>query len=357
MKNNETINVAVIGVGYMGALHALKYHSLADAKLVAVVDTRESRAKQVATQLACAPFTSVHEMLSSGLRIDAVTLAAPTAAHYSIASQLIESGIHCLVEKPFCENAKQAEALADVARQRAVILIPGYVERFNPAVQAVASDRPEVRYIKSYRVGPMSFRSIDIDVVKDILIHDLDLALYLSREDSVKVEVVRAISSPEGLNDIVNVHLKIGSSCYADLTASRLAIARRRKLRIFTTDGYYSIDCGRKTAVRLRRDDFYAGLPELRMHQEMGREPTAPEVFDAVKAKKLFEPGHNSQSSDSLRSELRHFLDLVSMPSGPSRITANDGVIVLRLAERIMECLSVRQYPDSLHTLDDHRKK
>jgi predicted dehydrogenase len=329
----RTLNVAVIGVGYMGTRHAVKYRGLGDVKLVAIVDERPTRATEIANELGCQAFTSIDDLLASGVHIDAATVATTTVSHYTIASRLLEAGVHCLVEKPLAATSAEAKKLALAARNTAHVLMPGHIERFNPAVRAVRDRSPDIRYITAYRVGPLSFRSIDTDVVLDVMSHDIDIVYYLTGHTAATVSVVRAFASPEGINDIAKVEIRIGR-CIVDLVASRLAIARRRKMRIYAADGYYSIDCARRTAVHLDRERYREGLKELRLFQEMGREIPSEAIFTAVGAEHIVDP--HRHGGDPLAEEIKCFLAKIRGDVDDPIVTPDDGVAVVEMAEHIL---------------------
>jgi predicted dehydrogenase len=334
----------------MGARHAVKYRAFDDVEIVAVVDQHAARAAEVASELRCHWFTSVEDLLSSGVAVDAASVATPTATHFAVATLLLEAGIHCLVEKPLASTSSDARSLVATAERMGRTLLPGHIERFNPAVRAVRERRPDIQYITAYRVGPMSFRSVDTDVVLDVMTHDIDIALFLTDSAEATVTVARAFASPENINDVAKAELRMGS-CVADLVASRLAIARRRKMRIFANDGYYSIDCSKRTAVQLERGRYLEGLKELRMYQEMRREVSADEIFTAVGAKQIVDSSHDG--SDPLTEELRHFLGQVTGTGREQIVTANDGVTVVAIAEKILAaCTSINIFrpPESFRS-------
>jgi predicted dehydrogenase len=266
--------------------------------------------------------------------VDAASVATPTATHYDIATKLLEAGVDCLVEKPLAVNSIDARKLTIQAHDLGRVLIPGHIERFNPAVRAVRERNPDIQYITAYRVGPMSFRSVDTDVVLDVMTHDIDIALFLTGASEASVGVARAFASPENINDVAKAELHMGP-CIVDLVASRLAIARRRKMRIFSSDGYFSIDCSKRTAVHLDRANYHAGLAELQMYQEMRREVSPDEIFTAVRAKQIVDS--SVDSSDPLALELGHFIAHVKGDATEHVVTAEDGVAVIVIAEKILD--------------------
>ena len=334
------IRVAVVGVGSMGHNHVLRYSDLPEVELVAIVEPRAERAAQYARQFSCHAFVSIDDLFTSSVELDAVSIVTPTAYHSRIATSFLERGVHCLVEKPLADSSEKAQKLVDLAEQNGLVLLPGHVERFNPAVRAIRDKLSSIEYIKSYRVGPMSFRSIDTDVVMDLMTHDLDLVLHLCETDDVSIDVTRAVIGPKKLNDIANVHLRVGKSCFADLTASRFAIAKRRKMRIFCRNDYFSIDCTKGRAMRMNRGRFQLGIPQLKIYQELGREPSPDEVFRHLGAEILVSPGNGQY--DALEAELRFFIECIHGKFDRSLLTANDGVRVIKLAEKIQKNLRDR---------------
>jgi len=335
----------------MGARHAIKYRALEGVEILAVVDQHATRAQEVASELRCRWFSSVDDLLNSDVSIDVASVATPTATHFSIGTQLLEAGVHCLIEKPLAANSSDARQLTATAKRAGRVLLPGHIERFNPAVRAVRERRPHIQYLTAYRVGPMSFRSVDTDVVLDVMSHDIDISLFLTGSSEAEVSVARAFASPENVNDIAKAELRMGT-CVVDLVASRLAIARRRKMRIFAADGYYSIDCAKAKAVQLERGRYLEGLKELRMYQEMGREVSGDDIFRAVGAKQIVDS--LGDGSDALTEELRYFIAEVSGKSHERILTANDGVTVVSIAEDILSAcsgLNVFYPPESFRTI------
>lgn len=336
MGQPKITRLAVIGTGYMGTRHALKCSRLSSTRLIAVVDIDEARARAAARELDCQYFTSASELLASA-EFDAAIISTPTVDHYPLGKQLLSAGKHCLIEKPLAQTAAQAAELAHLATQHGVILIPGHIERFNPAISAVVSESPSIHYMKSHRVGPNSFRSTDIDVIDDVLIHDLDLLLYLTRSTLDEVVITHSIASPAGLSDVINTHVKTKSGCFADLTASRLGLQRRREIRLFCPDAYYSIDCGKRTAHKLDRLRYFNGLADLRALQMMNREPTAEEVHSCLGVESLVNP--TSDPRDALELEISYFLDLIS-GNCHSIFSAMDGVHALEFAESLQKSIA-----------------
>ena len=234
----EPIRTAVVGVGHLGRHHARILAALEGATLVAVVDTVAERAADVAAATGCRAMTDYRELLGI---VDAVSIAAPTELHHQIAMPFLGAGIAVLVEKPMARTLAEAEALLAAANASGATLAVGQTERYNPAVAAVMPLVTSPRFIEVHRLGVFPDRSLDIDVVFDLMIHDLDVIAAMVRSEVVSVEAVGVpVLTPKF--DIANARLRFASGCIANLTASRISRDRVRKIRFFQPDSYISID-------------------------------------------------------------------------------------------------------------------
>ena len=232
------LRVAVIGVGHLGQHHARLLATMDDVELVGVVDTKPGRAAEVAIRYSTRPFIDAADVLG---RVDAVCVAVPTSSHVAIAMPFIDAGVSVLVEKPIASSVDDADRLVDAADRRGVTLAAGHTERFNPAVAAALPLVTDPRFVEIHRLGTFPERSLDIDVVFDLMIHDLDLLLASVRSDVVSVEAVGVnVLTPR--TDIANARLRFASGCVANVTASRISRERVRKVRFFQHDSYVSVD-------------------------------------------------------------------------------------------------------------------
>jgi predicted dehydrogenase len=232
------LRIAVIGVGHLGQHHARILSATAGVTLSAVVDTRIARAREIAAQFGGEPLTDVTPVLD---RIDAAVVAVPTVDHVTVARRFIERGIPVLVEKPLAASLEEADELLGAAAARDVLVAAGHTERFNPAVAAALPLVANPRFVEVHRIGTFPERSLDIDVIFDLMIHDLDLLLAAVRSDVVSIEAVGVnVLTPR--TDIANARLRFASGCIANLTASRISRDRVRKARFFQNDSYVSID-------------------------------------------------------------------------------------------------------------------
>lgn len=307
MKERE-LRMAVIGVGHLGRHHARLLAAMDGVNLVAVVDASETRAAEIAASAGCAAYTSWQ---SVGGAVDAVTIAVPTEAHAEVALGFIAQGVHVLVEKPLARSVSEADALIAAASARGVRLAVGHTERFNPAVTAARGLLSHPRFIEAHRLGTFPERSLDIDVVFDLMIHDLDLLLAIVGEPVVTVEAVGVpVLTPR--IDIANVRLTFEGGCIANLTASRISRDRVRKIRFFQPKSYLSIDYAAQEVEHWTLGAGPAGRPEI----QGGK-------LEVTK-------------DEPLRCELEDFVQAVCNDRAP-RVTGEQGRDALQLATTIVE--------------------
>jgi predicted dehydrogenase len=238
-----SIRTAVIGVGSLGQHHARILGQHSSSKLEFVVDADAKRAEKIAKANKTNYLADFNELMG---KIDAVVISVPTPYHYQIAKPLLQSGIHCLVEKPFTLNVTEAEKLIEIAKSKNLVLQVGHVERFNPAIIAAAPFIKSPKFIEVNRLGPYDPRISHIGVVLDLMIHDLDILFYLIKDEVVSLEAhgAKVLSDTE---DIAKVRLRYANGCVADVSASRVSMDKYRKIRIFQPDSYVSIDYAGKS--------------------------------------------------------------------------------------------------------------
>ena len=241
----EPVNVAVVGVGQFGQNHARVYHELPEAKLVGVYDTNASRAAEVAQAHGCRTFTAFDELAGE---VQAASLAVPTEQHAQVACRLLEAGIDLLVEKPMARTVAEADQIIATAERHNRVLQVGHLERFNPAVEAACAIARSPLFFEAHRLSTFSPRSLDVDVVMDLMIHDLDIVLSLVDSEVEEVRAVGlAVLSPKF--DIANVRIAFQNGCVANFTASRVSTEKVRKLRWFQPQEYISVDYTRQDGV------------------------------------------------------------------------------------------------------------
>jgi predicted dehydrogenase len=274
--------VAVIGVGHLGRHHARLMATLPDVQLVAVVDRNEARAAEIA---AASGTVALSDWRALEGKVDAVTIAVPTEGHHEVGMAFIDQGVHVLIEKPLARTLDEADALVAAAVARGVRLGVGHTERFNPAVAVARQRLKRPRFIEAHRLGTFPERSLDIDVVFDLMIHDLDLVLSLVGEPVVSVEAVGVpVLTPR--IDIANVRLRFEGGCIANLTASRISRDRVRKIRIFQPQGYLSVDYAAQEVDHWMLGRKDTGAPEIQggKVEVQKDEPLKLEMADFVAA-------------------------------------------------------------------------
>lgn len=323
--------VGVAGVGSLGFHHARLYRTIPEARLVGVFDVRTERAAEVAAELGTRAFPTLDALLGE---VEALSVVTPTPAHHATAIAALARGRHVLVEKPIAATIAEAEALVASAEAAGVVLQTGHVERFNRAVRAAAPHLKGPKYIESDRVAPFGVRGSDVTVILDLMIHDLDLVLALVRE---KVTDVRAsgIGVLTSSVDIATARIEFASGAVANLTASRMARERVRKLRIFQPSGYLSLDLAAGTGefLRLRKD----ALTLLAAAAAAGNGP--PDLARIVEQVPIDAP-----AGDSLGLELASFVRAVRGQE-PVAVSGRDGLEALRLAFRVLEAMGPTARP------------
>lgn len=332
--SHQPLAVAVVGVGRMGRHHARTYSGLPGVRLVAVVDSNAERAGLVADEFRCAAFRSVQDLLERHADVQAVTIAVPTAAHLSAAEPFLTRGIACLVEKPLACSAPQAQALVDLAQRHNAVLQVGHTERFNPVVQTVLGMNMTARFMEVHRVSPMTFRSLDVGVVMDMMIHDLDIVLLLARSPLAKVDAagVAVIGEHE---DIANARLTFASGCVANVTASRLALKTERKMRLFSDDAYVSLDYARRRGVIIRKSENSDALRQARAALAAGEDLSQ---IDYTKLVHVDELPMGEPNVDALTRELNSFV-LAARRQVPPAVTGQEGLRAVQAAESVLASL------------------
>ena len=310
LAGGPRLRTAVIGVGYLGRFHAEKYAANPAAELVAVADVDPARARAVAAALGVEAVTDYRALAG---RIDCASVAVPTQLHHAVACDLLDAGVDVLVEKPLTTTVDEGKALLELAVRRGRVLQVGHLERFNPAIRALDGIVREPRFIECHRLAPFTERGTDVDVVLDLMIHDLDVILSMMPSPLRSVE---AVGVPVLTNsvDIANARLRFANGGIANVTASRVSLKRERKLRIFQPDAYLSVDYGERRVLICRRESGPDGLPALSLEER--------EVPEA----------------DALGSEIDAFLSAVRDRETPP-VTGWDGLRALEVAHVILESL------------------
>ena len=304
------LKAAVVGVGYLGRFHAAKYAAHPDAELVAVVDLDAERARAIGGELGVDALTDHRALVG---RVDCASIAVPTNFHYEVARDLLAAGIDVLVEKPVTTGVEEAKSLVELAVRGERVLQVGHLERFNPAVLALDGLVTQPRFIECHRLAPFTERGTDVDVVLDLMIHDLDVILSMVPSAVRSVEAVGVpVLTPSV--DIANARIRFANGCIANVTASRVSLKRERKLRIFQPDAYVAVDYGERRVRICRREPDADGQAALVIEDR-----EVPE-------------------GDALESEIDAFLRAVRERQPPP-VSGWDGLRALEVAHVIRESL------------------
>ena len=312
------VRTAVIGVGYLGRFHAQKYASLSGSRLVAVVDANRETRERVAAELGCRALADYRDLLDEA---DAVSIATPTPLHFPIAQECLERGVHVLVEKPITETPEQARALIATAARCGRVLQVGHLERFNAAILALEGSPGRPRFVESHRLAPFKERGTDVNVVLDLMIHDIDLIQSLVNSPIVSIDAVGTSVFSAGL-DIANARIRYANGCVANTTASRVSMKTERKLRLFQDDAYVSIDLQQKVLTIVRKPPAAAAATPGQVSIE----------------ERSYEQG------DALKMEIEAFLRAIREGVSPV-VSGEDGLRALETAIRITELVQAGNAP------------
>jgi predicted dehydrogenase len=307
---NDKLRVGVIGVGHMGEYHLQKYRSIPKVEIVGVADTNHERLTDIRKRYNVKIYKNYHELLSE---VDAVSLAVPTTEHFDVAKEILTKGIHLLIEKPISYKLKPAETLLEMAHERNLIFQVGLVERFNPAILKMESLVNNPIFIESHRLNKFTPRGTDVDVVFDLMIHDLDIILHAVQSEVREIHSV-GMSVVTGMTDIANVRLIFENDTVANLTVSRVSTKTLRKIRVFQSDLYMDVNYVKKVLKMIRIENGKGDMESLAQI-----EPEVEEFPDR----------------DPLTDQITSFVDSVMNGSEPV-VTGQDGLKALKITLEII---------------------
>jgi len=306
----QKIRTAVIGVGYLGRFHAQKYSQAQGCELVAVVDPRAEAREQVAAELKTRALGDYRELLGS---VDAVSVVTPTPEHFAIARDFLERGAHVLVEKPITETPAQARELITLAARERRILQVGHLERFNAAILAALPHLHAPRFVECHRLAPYRERGTDVNVVLDLMIHDIDIVQTIVGAPISSIDAVGTPVFSEEI-DIANARIRFANGCVANATASRVSLKTERKLRVFEDDAYLSLDLQQKIVTLIRKRAAPPQPGELPVHIEE----------------------QSLEQGDALKAEIESFLECIRT-GGRAVVPGEAGLTALETAIRITD--------------------
>lgn len=317
MKNGKKIRVGVVGVGYLGKFHAEKYAKMEDVELVGVVDSDESRVREVAEKYGTKALADHMELLG---KVDAVSIVVPTPAHFEVSRDFLKNDVDVMIEKPMTTTLREADELIDISETRGLIIQVGHLERFNPAVVALKDVVKRPMFIESHRLSVFKERGIDVSVVLDLMIHDIDIIHNFVRSE---VKTIHAAGIPVISEhvDIANARLEFVGGCVANVTASRISMKNERKIRLFQRDAYISVDFANREITIVRR--------------KPGEETVPMGIIPGMDIRQL-----RFTEADALEDELASFVKSVRYREA-SEVTGKMGRDALRIALSIMDQIAV----------------
>ena len=311
------VNVAVVGVGYLGRIHAKIYHNMPQVNLVAVVDTDSNAANNIAKEYGCLALGSIDQLLTDEgpTRIDAVSIVVPTSLHLAVAKPFLQKGIHMLLEKPVAPSVEESAEIVRLADEHKAILQIGHLERFNAGVMKLAELCAEPRFIEVHRLGKFVERATDVDVVTDLMIHDIDIVLSLVPSPLKTISATGTNVITDHV-DIANARLEFENGAVANVTASRVSRNQFRRIRVFSKDHYLGLNFADQQLEQVRtgarKDD--SQFPEL-IDEKIQVEPQLP-----------------------LNAELAHFIDCIQFKRRPL-VAGEDGLTAVKIASRVKKAI------------------
>ena len=326
--STRMLRVGVVGVGHLGQHHARILSGLAGVELVGVADARPEQARTVAERCGCPAFDDYRDLID---KVDAASVAVPTSAHRPVAGAFLDRGIATLVEKPLAPTLADAEALVELAHARGAMLQVGHIERFNPALSALEGFRLRPKFIAAERLGPYTFRSTDIGVVLDLMIHDIDLILSWLPTPVRQVSAV-GVSVFGTHEDVANARIEFEDGCVATLTASRVSMQATRKLRLWGAEGYAALDFATKQGTLVRPSDRLR-RGEVDLQGVDMSQPAA--IRDHVFGKILRVDRVEAEAADALTLELEDFVRAAREGTRP-RVTGDDALRAIRVADQVL---------------------
>jgi predicted dehydrogenase len=325
----------------MGAIHAKVYDQLPQSDLVAVVDIDAEKARRTAEQYGCQAFTDASEVLG---RVDAVTIATPTVTHLELAKKFIKNKIAVLIEKPLATNVREGKKIVSLARKTNCVVAVGHSERCNPVVQAMKRLDIEPKFIESNRISPYPFRSTDIGVVLDVMIHDIDIILSLAGSRIKKVDAVGVGVIADDKEDICNARIVFENGCIANITASRLALKTERKVRVFSRQAYLSVDYLKKSGMIIKADPNINVVKWIQEHKQDGDlDLTTVNWPDLLHIEHLA-----IDDKEPVRVQQESFLGAVADKHLRPEVSAEEGLAALQCAQEILKSIKKHKWNEKI---------
>jgi predicted dehydrogenase len=314
MTEEKKMRIGVVGIGHLGSYHLQKYTKIEGCEIVAVCDAQPERAQKAASLYGCRAVSDHRDMIG---QVDAVSVCVPTGSHFTVARDFLAAGVDVLMEKPLCSTLEEADELLALTRKRRLILQVGFVERFNPAVMALEKVITRPVFIEVHRLHPFFERGTDVDVILDLMIHDLDLILKFVNATPVSVEAVGVPVLSDKI-DISNVHMTFPTGCIANVTASRISLKTMQKLRFFGPEGYHAVDTRKREILSIAK-----------ITGPDGKQQIVPNQVDIG-------------SHDPLEEEIRAFVHSVRTRT-PAAVSGEEGRKSLALALDILQKMKTHE--------------
>ena len=337
---DSVVRTAVVGAGKMGAIHAKVYDQLPQSNFVAVVDIDSNKAERLAQQYNCSAFTDCADILD---KVDAVTIATPTVTHLKLAKIFIKNKIAVLIEKPLAANVREGRKVVALAKKNNCVVAVGHSERCNPVVQAIKRLDIIPKYIEANRISPYPFRSTDVGVVLDVMIHDIDIILSLASSKIKKVDAV-GVNVIEDKEDICNARIVFENGCIANITASRLAMKTDRRLRVFSRQAYLSVDYFRKSGIIIKADPNINVVKWIQEHKDSGNfNLTTVNWPDLLHIEQL-----DIDDKEPIRLEQEVFLKAVADREQTPEVSAEEGLAALKCARLILASIRKHKWNETI---------
>jgi predicted dehydrogenase len=324
----DKARTAVIGAGKMGAIHAKVYDQLPESTLAAIIDIDGDKAERLAREYNCATYTDYRQILGE---VDAVTIAAPTVCHLELAKVFIENSVPVMIEKPLAATVEEGREIVALAKRHNCPAAVGHSERCNPVVQAMKRLDIEPKFIEATRISPYPFRSTDVGVVLDVMIHDIDIILSLAASSIKEVDAV-GVSVIDEQEDICNARIIFENGCIANVTASRLALKTERKVRVFSRQAYLSVDYHKKNGIIIKADanaDVVRQIKERQKKEDF--DPLAINWSDLLHIEEL-----DIDDREPLQVEQEAFLRSCMDRKHKPEVSVEEGLAALECAEMIL---------------------
>ena len=336
----DKIRTAIVGAGKMGAIHAKVYNQLPESDLVAVVDIDPGKAQRLADQYHCLASTKCADILN---KVDAVTIATPTVTHLKLAKIFIKNQIAVLIEKPLAVNVREGRKVVALAKKNGSVVAVGHSERCNPVAQAIKRLDIQPKFIEANRISPYPFRSTDVGVVLDVMIHDIDIILSLAASKIKRVDAV-GVNVIEDKEDICNARIVFENGCIANITASRLGLKTERKVRVFSRQAYLSMDYLKKSGIIIKADPNINVLKWIKGHKETGDfDLTSVNWPDLLHIEQL-----DIDDKEPIRLEQEAFLQAVTDRACTPEVSAQEGLAALECAQKILASVKKHKWKEKI---------